>query len=77
MDDKELFSYGIYLSSHELRIEEVSPSIINQNLWATKSKDDVFIQECGGVYNRVRLDSLDLRPLGLVLGGDHNISHTF
>lgn len=51
--------------------------IINQNIGASKPRDDVLVHERGCMYSCVCLDSLGLRPLGQVLGSNHNVSHTF
>jgi hypothetical protein len=63
----------VYLESicHFLnsKIQKVSFPNTNQN--------NVQINECGRMCHRISLDRLGVRPLGEVLGDDHNISHVF
>ena len=51
--------------------------ITNQNLWASKSRNVVFVHECSRMCRSVGLDRLILHPNVKVFGDDHNVSHSF
>ena len=48
-----------------------------KNLGHLKPRNNILIYKHGCMCRRVGFDRLGLRPLGEVLGGDHNISHSF
>ena len=58
-------------------VEKMCPSVTNQNLRAAKSRDDVFIQENGGVFGVSRFDCIGLRPLGQVFHRNDDVLIAF